>query len=75
MANSHMKMFQSPLEGNPLDEAVAFDMRNTTIKDEKDRQHWLRGYKPAVYEKMAKYPEKIANGESIAIIQFQYDYL
>jgi len=79
MANSHMKMFQSPLEGNPLDEAVdktvAFDMRNTTIKDEKDRQHWLKGYKPAVYEKMAKYPEKIANGESIAIIQFQYDYL
>tara|TARA_Y100000310_G_scaffold101532_1_gene99639 strand:+ start:13948 stop:15249 length:1302 start_codon:yes stop_codon:yes gene_type:complete len=79
MANSHMKMFQSPLEGNPLDEAVdksvALDMRNTTVRDEKDRQHWLKGYKPAVYEKMAKYPEKIANGESIAIIQFQYDYL
>ena len=39
------------------------------------RQNWLQSYKPKVYDKMMKYPEKLANSESIAIIQFQYDYL
>ena len=76
MANSHSKMFQTPLEGNKFDPAPEdMIMQTTTIKDEKDRQNWLKNYKPAVYEKMKAYPEKIANGESIAIIQFQYDYL
>ena len=76
MANSHSKMFQSPLEGNKYDPAPEdMIMQSTTTKDETDRQNWLKGYKPEVYKKMAKYPEKIANGESIAIIQFQYDYL
>ena len=76
MANSHSKMFQSPLEGNKYDPAPEdMIMQSSTIKDETDRQNWLKGYKPEVYKKMAKYPEKIANGESIAIIQFQYDYL
>jgi len=69
-------MFQSPLEGNKYDPAPEdMIMQSSTIKDETDRQNWLKGYKPEVYKKMAKYPEKIANGESIAIIQFQYDYL
>jgi len=69
-------MFQSPLEGNKYDPAPEdMIMQSTTTKDETDRQNWLKGYKPEVYKKMAKYPEKIANGESIAIIQFQYDYL
>tara|TARA_Y100000034_G_C6887747_1_gene407815 strand:+ start:306 stop:1673 length:1368 start_codon:yes stop_codon:yes gene_type:complete len=50
-------------------------MQNTTTGDEKLRQNWLKSYKPRVYDKMMKYPEKIANGQSIAIMQFQYDYL
>ena len=50
-------------------------MQHTTVKEESLRQNWLKSYKPQVYEKMIKYPQKIANGESIAIIQFQYDYL
>ena len=83
MANSNDKMFQEGyLEGNKHDPILENEiqeheknMRNTTVKDEKDRQHWLQGYKPYVYEKMKRYPDKIANGESIAIIQFQYDYL
>ena len=50
-------------------------MQVTTVKEEKLRQNWLKGYKPRVYEKMMNYPEKLARGESIAIIQFQYDYL
>jgi MoaA/NifB/PqqE/SkfB family radical SAM enzyme len=71
-----MKMFQSPLEGNKFDPAPEdMVMQTTTAKDETNRQSWLKNYKPYVYEKMQKFPEKIARGESIAIIQFQYDYL
>jgi len=45
-----------------------------TKNDEKDRQNWLKEHKPQVYEKVMKYSEKVKNGESIAIIQFQYDF-
>lgn len=84
MANSNMHMFKNPLGGNKYDfdpADLAADslennvMANTTIQDEDERQNWLKNYKPAVYEKMVKYPDKLKNGESIAIIQFQYDYL
>ena len=75
MSNSHDLIFQSNLEGNKYDVTPDKNMRNTTVKDEKDRQNWLKNYKQNVYEKMKAFPEKIANGESIAIIQFQYDYL
>jgi MoaA/NifB/PqqE/SkfB family radical SAM enzyme len=75
MSNSHDLIFQNNLEGNKYDVTPDKNMRNTTVKDEKDRQNWLKNYKPAVYEKMQAFPEKIANGESIAIVQFQYDYL
>lgn len=34
----------------------------------------LKTYKPRVYEKIQKFDEKLKKGESIAIIQFQYDY-
>lgn len=34
----------------------------------------LRINKPYVYEKIMKFEEKIKRGESIAILQFQYDY-
>ena len=50
-------------------------MQNTDVKSEGLRQNWLKSYKPHVYDKMMKFPERIANGQSIAIIQFQYDYL
>ena len=75
MSNSHDLIFQSNLEGNKYDATPDKNMRNTTVKDEKDRQNWLKNYKPHVYEKMKAFPQKIENGESIAIIQFQYDYL
>lgn len=41
---------------------------------ELDRRNYLKEHKPRVYEKVMKFSEKIAKGESIAIIQFQYDY-
>ncbi len=35
----------------------------------------LKKSKPYVYEKFMKYDEKVRRGESIAILQFQYDYM
>lgn len=42
--------------------------------DESLKRHALKTAKPYVYEKIMRYAEKIARGESIAILQFQYDY-
>jgi len=42
--------------------------------DEKEKRNRLQKEKPLVYEKILRYDEKIRNGESIAILQFQYDY-
>jgi len=41
---------------------------------ETEKRNSLKKEKPYVYEKIMKFNEKVKNGESIAIIQFQYDY-
>lgn len=41
---------------------------------ELNKRNVLKNEKPLVYEKIMKYEEKIKRGESIAILQFQYDY-
>lgn len=41
---------------------------------ELDRREKLRKEKPLVYEKVIKFDEKVARGESIAILQVQYNY-
>ena len=41
---------------------------------ESAKRSLLKKQKPYVYEKIMKYDEKIKKGESIAILQFQYDY-
>ena len=41
---------------------------------EQSRRNYLKENKPRVYEKVMQFSEKAARGESIAIIQFQYDY-
>lgn len=41
---------------------------------ERNNRNILKNNKPLVYEKIMKYQEKVEKGESIAIIQFQYDY-
>jgi len=45
----------------------------------KETQHTKRNIlkenKPYVYEKMIKFGDKLKRGESIAIIQFQYNYV
>jgi MoaA/NifB/PqqE/SkfB family radical SAM enzyme len=43
-------------------------------KAEENRRNYLKITKPYVYEKVRKFEEKLRNGESIAIIQFQYNY-
>ena len=42
--------------------------------DESFKRNQLKTEKPYVYEKIMNYEEKVKNGESIAILQFQYDY-
>lgn len=43
-------------------------------KEEAAKRSQLQRLKPHVYNKILKFDEKIKKGESIAIIQFQYDY-
>jgi MoaA/NifB/PqqE/SkfB family radical SAM enzyme len=43
-------------------------------EEENDKRNKLKREKPYVYEKVMKYEEKLKRGESIAIIQFQYNY-
>lgn len=42
--------------------------------EENSKRNALKANKPYVYEKIMKYAEKVERGESIAILQFQYDY-
>jgi MoaA/NifB/PqqE/SkfB family radical SAM enzyme len=42
--------------------------------EEAGKRNQLKNEKPYVYEKIMKYDEKVKRGESIAILQFQYDY-
>lgn len=41
---------------------------------EMNKREQLKNEKPRAYEKIIKYKNKVRNGESIAILQFQYDY-
>jgi MoaA/NifB/PqqE/SkfB family radical SAM enzyme len=43
-------------------------------EEENDKRNKLQREKPYVYEKVMKFEEKLKRGESIAIIQFQYNY-
>lgn len=43
-------------------------------EEESNRRNKLKKEKPRVYEKVMKFEEKFKRGESIAIIQFQYNY-
>lgn len=42
---------------------------------ETEKRNTLQKIKPYVYEKCLKFDEKLKKGESIAIIQFQYNYV
>jgi len=42
--------------------------------EENNRRNKLKQEKPLVYDKIVRFEEKLKRGESIAIIQFQYNY-
>jgi len=50
------------------------DGKNPLNAAELEKRDRLRNEKPLVYEKILRYDEKIKRGESVAIVQFQYDY-
>lgn len=49
-------------------------MKTVNSKDEASKRNLLQKEKPYVYEKIMKFDEKVRRGESIAIIQLQYNY-
>ncbi|NVN89011.1 MAG: radical SAM protein [Desulfuromonadales bacterium] len=49
-------------------------MKTVNSRDEKSKRNLLHQEKPYVYEKIMKFDEKVRRGESIAIIQLQYNY-
>lgn len=50
-------------------------MQHEQLKQsEIEKRNRLKKEKPYVYKKIMKYAEKVKRGESIAILQFQYDY-
>ena len=50
------------------------DQQGQLKASETNKRNSLKKEKPYVYEKVMKYDEKVKNGQSIAILQFQYDY-
>lgn len=57
------------------DDSVAYSYsRLKQNEDETGKRNKLKREKPNVYEKILKFDEKIRRGESIAIIQFQYNF-
>ena len=49
-------------------------MKTINSKDEASKRSLLQEEKPYVFEKIMKFDEKARRGESIAIIQMQYNY-
>lgn len=41
---------------------------------EQEKREKLKAHKPLVYDKVMRYDERYARGESVAVIQLQYDY-
>jgi MoaA/NifB/PqqE/SkfB family radical SAM enzyme len=53
---------------------MASQNQETLTSNEREKRGVLQREKPYVYEKILKFDEKLKRGESIAILQFQYDY-
>jgi MoaA/NifB/PqqE/SkfB family radical SAM enzyme len=49
-------------------------VQTVNSKDEDSKRSLLKKEKPYVYEKILKFDEKVRRGESIAIVQMQYNY-
>ncbi len=60
--------------GSSIEERTSNTYEKQVNKAESEKRNSLEKEKPYVYEKIMHFEEKVKNGESIAIIQFQYDY-
>jgi MoaA/NifB/PqqE/SkfB family radical SAM enzyme len=61
--------------GSFIKETIFMSVQQDQLKpEETEKRNLLKKEKPYVHEKIMKYDEKIRKGESIAILQFQYDY-
>jgi|GEM_PF-1526111 len=65
---------ENPLEGNAYDPSPTPIKFGQTKFEEKNRRDWLKHHKPRVYEKVLNFNDKLARGEGVPIIQFQYNY-
>ena len=62
-------------EEEKADEKKSKEEEEERLKEEeKEKRNQLKKEKPYVYEKIMKYETKVNKGESIAILQFQYNY-
>ncbi len=50
------------------------NQQNKLKPEESEKRNRLKKEKPYVYQKIMRFDEKVRKGESIAILQFQYDY-
>lgn len=57
-----------------IKELMMLSQKKALKPEEVSKRHALKQEKPYVYEKIMMYEEKVKRGESIAILQFQYDY-
>lgn len=62
------------LEGNPYDPSPTPVKFGETKLEEQNRRDWLKYHKPHVYEKVLQFNDRLARGEGVPIIQFQYNY-
>ena len=65
---------QKQIKWGEPEEKIGSKFDKQVNKDESGKRSRLKEEKPYVYEKIMKYDEKVKKGESIAILQFQYDY-
>jgi MoaA/NifB/PqqE/SkfB family radical SAM enzyme len=70
MADS--KLANKPLGSNSLN-PTPIKFGNNKF-EENQRRNWLKHKKPHVYNKVIQFNDKLARGEGIPIIQFQYNY-
>ncbi len=71
---SNSIFIEDPLEGNAYDPTPSPLKFGENKFEENKRRDWLKYHKPHVYNKVIKFNEKLARGEGVPIIQFQYNY-
>jgi MoaA/NifB/PqqE/SkfB family radical SAM enzyme len=61
-------------EENDIESSPTISKFGETRFEENKRREWLKKKKPRVFEKVIRFNDKLARGEGVPIIQFQYNY-